>query len=207
MLLDLEELDDQFDMNIRGVIHCGARLGEELEVYRRLRVSPVYWIEANPAVIPRLRSNVEPYGQYVIQALLYSEDDVELDFNITNYDGMSSSILQFGTHPSFSPDTIFERRIALISRTLDSLAAEYEIEGCNFLNMDLQGAELHCLKGATGLLPEIDYVYSEVNTDEVYIGCARLGELDAFLEDFERVATRMCGTQGWGDALWIRREE
>jgi hypothetical protein len=123
---------------------------------------------------------------------------------VTNYDGMSSSVLAFGTHPTFSPDTVFVKEEVLLSATLDRLVAENRITGCNFLSMDLQGAEMLCLRGATKFMESVDYVMSEVNTAEVYVGCAKLPELDEFLAGFTRVATHMVGEQGWGDALWLR---
>jgi FkbM family methyltransferase len=203
VLLSLPELIAKHRLRVTGVVHCGARLGEEAESYQAARISNVTWIEANPGVIRELRQHVEPMGHKVIQALLYDQDDIYVGFHVTNNEGMSSSILQFGTHPTFSPETVFVRELDLLAVTLDTLVAENGITG-NFLNMDLQGAELYCLRGATKLLESIDIVYSEVNTAEVYVGCAKLDEMDAFLEGFQRVETEMCGSQGWGDALWLR---
>ena len=51
----------------------------------------------------------------------------------------------------------------------------------------------------------IDYIYAEVNTKELYAGCAQLPELDAWLDarGFKRVEISMTGW-GWGDALYVR---
>ena len=54
------------------------------------------------------------------------------------------------------------------------------------------------------LVKDLQYVMMEVNTDDVYVGCAQLAELDTFLSEFRRVETYMVPNQGWGDALWIR---
>ena len=205
VLLNLPELIAKYQLRITGVVHCGARLGEEAGEYAACGISNVWWIEANPEVLPQLRARVEPMGHKVIQALLYDQDHQWVPFHVTNFEGISSSILEFGTHPSFSPDVEFVTEHTLLSATLDTLVAENGIAGCNFLSMDLQGAELYCLRGATKLLPSIDYVMSEVNTAEVYKGCARIEELDAFLEGFQRVETFMMGDQCWGDGLWVRR--
>ncbi len=78
----------------------------------------------------------------------------------------------------------------------------------NFLNMDTQGYELKILQGGAETLKAIDYVYSEVNRDEIYEGNARIEQLDAFLHEFQRVETFWCngGVSGtWGDAFWIRK--
>jgi hypothetical protein len=123
---------------------------------------------------------------------------------------MSSSIFEFGTHPTFSPEIHFEQHLQLPTTTLDTLADIYTFTNANFLNMDIQGAELLALRGAKRLLNEqIDYVMCEVNREEVYIGCAKVEELDELLAEyrFDRVETSWVPNQGWGDALYIKSKE
>lgn len=210
MLLDLEQLVGKYRMNVSGVVHAGAHLAEEADLYQRLfGTAPVWWIEANPKVIPKIQQAIRRYpNQQVIEACLWSEGGVRKTFNVTNHDGMSSSLLEFGTHTEFSTDTWFEDHIDVVTATLDELAADHGIKGCNLLNMDLQGVELAVANGAKTLIrDEIDYINSEVNTDEVYVGCAKLNELDRYFGTFgfRRVAQSIVPGQGWGDALWVRR--
>lgn len=206
MLLDLERIAEQRELKITGVLHVGAHLAEEAKMYDRMGIFPVYWVEGNPDNIPAIKQAVHKYDGIVIQALITDKDRRPTTFHITNYDSMSSSILEFGTHPQFSPDTVFVDHRELESRTLDSLWKEWkQFPDVNFLNMDLQGAELLALKGALRLLPQLDYIYTEVNVDEVYKGCALMDELDSFLFDYERVETGLVPRQGWGDALYVRR--
>ncbi len=82
----------------------------------------------------------------------------------------------------------------------------YDCCGCNCLKWDVQGYELEVLKGATKTLEKVDYVYCEVNRDEVYENNAYVEELDEFLAqyDMERVMTSWEG-QIWGDALYVRK--
>jgi len=205
MLFSLQELHQKYNMEIRGILHLGAHLGEEAQDYENLFVKNVWWVEANPHVMDKLRENLRPYNHHLIQALLTDVDGEFRNFNITNYDGMSSSIFEFGKlHLDSSPDTQFVDTALLESRTVDSLVAEFNITDCNFLNMDLQGAEVLVLQGAVKTIESIDYVYTEVNIGEVYEGCGKMWQIDDFLSDFDRVETYMTPAQ-WGDALYIRR--
>ena len=54
-------------------------------------------------------------------------------------------------------------------------------------------------------MERVDYVYCEVNRDEVYENNAYIEELDEFLSnyDMKRVETDWAG-QIWGDALYIK---
>lgn len=206
MLMDFNSLVAKYKMNITGVLHLGAHLAEEAALYHENSVTNVWWVEGNPIVMPKLKKRLAKYPCHkLVEALVYSEDGVDLNFNVTNYDGMSSSILEFGTHPQFSPDTIFVDKVQLKSKTVDTLVAENNISGVNLLNMDLQGAELHCVKGATEFLQGVDYILTEVNKAQVYIGAAQVKELDQYLVDFQRVETYWVPGQGWGDGLYIRR--
>ena len=76
----------------------------------------------------------------------------------------------------------------------------------NFLNLDIQGAELLALKGFLKGLEKIEYVYTEVNSGEVYKDCAKIEELDFFLKEynFERVETNMTQYE-WGDAFYRKK--
>jgi len=203
MLLDFNELFQKYHMKIDGVLHVGAHLAEEAPLYRAVKVSNVTWVEGNPSVMPKLRRILKPYKHKLVNALVYKEDDIELTFNVTNYEGMSSSILEFGTHTGFSPDIEFVKHLTLKSKTIDTIVKENKVKA-NFLNMDLQGAELFALMGAEEFLKNVDYIMTEVNKDEVYVGCAQIGQLDEFLTGFKRVETFWVGQQGWGDALYIR---
>jgi FkbM family methyltransferase len=204
MLMSLPELVVAYNLDIQGVLHVGAHLGEEAEIYESLGVKDVWWVEANEKVLPVLANHVvDRYGHTLIHGLVYSYDGAEMDFNVTNYDGMSSSILEFGTHPQFSPDTVFVDKVKMTTTTIDAIAEDFDVEA-NFLNMDLQGAELHALKGARKFLKGVQYIMTEVNNEEVYVNCAKVNELDDLLRDFVRVETYWVPGQGWGDALYIR---
>jgi hypothetical protein len=79
----------------------------------------------------------------------------------------------------------------------------------NFINLDIQGAELPAIKGLGKLLKLVDYIFVEVNRREVYMNCTIVSDLDSFLSEngFKRVTTRWYFRQGWGDALYIRENK
>jgi FkbM family methyltransferase len=209
VLLSFPELVAKHNIHdVYGVLHVGAHLAEEAPLYHAAFPNvPVWWIEANPLVQAKIEAALSGYPlHYLIQALVYESDGVPLNFNVTNYDGMSSSILEFGTHTQFSPDTVFVDTYTLLTSRIDSLVKEHGIKA-NFLNMDLQGAELLALSGALEFLKGVDYIITEVNNEEVYVDCAQVEDLDALLATYDlyRVETYWVPGQGWGDALYVRK--
>ncbi len=205
MLIDFEKEVTERGLDIQGVLHCGGHLGEEAASYDRLGIKNVVWVEANADNIPLIDRAVSRYGHTVIEALIAEVNGDKRTFHITNNQSMSSSLLEFGTHVNFSPDTVFVEHRELLTVTIDHLMSLYpeRFHNINTLVADLQGAELMALKGATKFLEQVDYLYLEVNTDEVYVGCAQLSQLNEYL-GMEPVLVSMVPGQGWGDALYVR---
>ena len=97
----------------------------------------------------------------------------------------------------------------MIATTVDAFFAKHSLDSSiyNFWNFNVQGAELLILRGGQQALRHVDVVYLEVNTEEVYVGCALMGQLDAFLLPYglERVVTLMT-PWGWGDAVFVKQK-
>jgi hypothetical protein len=80
-----------------------------------------------------------------------------------------------------------------------------DIQNLNFWNLDIQGAELMALKGATQALDFPKAIYIEINREELYKGCALVEELDRYLAVYglKRIRTHMTEFN-WGDALYLK---
>lgn len=187
------------------VLHVGAHLAEEAAAYASAGFRPVWWVEANPMLVPALEERVKAYpDQHVIDAVL-AERPRPVTLHIAN-NGQSSSILPLGTHAVEHPEVHYVAQIDLQATTVDALAAEKAIGQARFMNIDVQGAELEVLKGAETYLAGVQYVYTEVNEAELYQGCALMEELRSWLQDhrFDLVEEQLT-RHGWGDALFTRR--
>jgi hypothetical protein len=90
----------------------------------------------------------------------------------------------------------------------DSFFANGDLDGFDFLNVDVQGAELFVLRGMGELINQFKWVYLEVNKAHLYVGCPLVEELDQYLANFGlvRVETMWAGNTNWGDALWVKKE-
>jgi FkbM family methyltransferase len=169
-------------------------------------VSKIVWIEGNPDLVDRNLNRVDGDSQKLFLGLVYSEDDKEVDFNITN-NLQSSSILKFGKHKEYHPHVNFTGTKKMFTTRLDSLLSKNQIDPSefDFVNLDIQGVELQALKGFGKYLDSVKYIYTEVNSGEVYENNDSIGDLDFFLENFgfRRVETEMTPFE-WGDAFYIR---
>jgi FkbM family methyltransferase len=205
VLISMQELQGDHGVTPHGVLHLGGHLGEERDAYRAAKVGKVWWVEANPAKLPDLRFNVFP--DVVIHACVGEHEGQSATLRIAN-NGQSSSVFQFGTHRREHPKVrMTGETVVLPTRTVDLLAIEHDIEA-DFLNIDLQGAELAALKGAVRFLSGVKWIYCEVNDRHLYRGCPLVGEIDDYLaaHGFEGKATRMT-RHHWGDKIYSRRTQ
>ena len=208
MLFSFEELYRWCNPStVKGVIHVGAHLCQELEYYRRLSLTDkdIVWVEANPNLVAQAKAMYP--NSTIIQALCTDVAGKEYPFMVTSNEGQSSSILEFGVHAIHHPHVTSVDNITLTSSRLEDILDLESIKYYNMMNLDVQGAEMLVLKGAPKILPSIDYIYIEVNIDEVYKGCAQLPEMDAFMEEhgFQRVCEKIYQEYKWGDALYVRK--
>ena len=174
---------NRFLAEAKGVIHVGANIGQERELYAR-RGLDVLWIEPIPDVVATLRENLRGYArQRAVQALVTDEDDREYTFNIANNGGESSSILDLKCHKEVWPSVAYSSAIRLKSVTLPTLLARenVDLDRYDALVMDTQGSELLVLRGAAPLLGRFRFIKTEVPDFEAYEGCAQLEELSAFV--------------------------
>lgn len=204
MLISFTNLRKKYNMNIKGIIHIGGHYGEEIYEYVQNGIQDIVIFEPLESNFNVLFENVNDLNANIVghQVALGSAEK-EVEMYVSSNGGLSSSVLKPKVHLTQYKDITFDQIEKVEMKTLDS----YEYEGYNFINMDVQGYELEVLKGATETLKHIDYVYCEVNRDEVYENNAYVEELDEFLSSYnmERVETEWTG-ETWGDALYIKRK-
>jgi FkbM family methyltransferase len=225
MLIDFRQLFPKYGIKPKGVLHVGANVGEEASVYLDLGVHRQIWIEANPEIFSILTQKVLSLpGQFDNNQLFFCNfcigdiDGEDVTFNISNNGSQSSSIFEFGTHSIAHPEVKYVSHIKMKTSRIDTvfnnLNQSKNLRGYNsfdssvfdFLNIDLQGAELKALRGMGDLLHQFKWAYLEVNKEELYKGCPMVEDLDLYLLGFgfRRSETRWCGNTGWGDALYIK---
>lgn len=200
MYIKINKIIEKYKIPVSGVIHVGAHFGEEYLSYISAGIYNIHFFEASNRTFSRLKFQVgcSPCYNFALGAV-ESKSTMYVE---TSNQGQSNSLLKPLLHSKQYPQITFDETEEVTVRPLDS----FNIKGCNFLNIDVQGFELEVLKGSEQSLPAINYIYSEVNRAETYENCAQIGEMDGFLSrhGFKRVETIWAGGI-WGDALWVKQ--
>lgn len=193
MLISVPELQ-ALGVNPNRVLHIGAHHGEESQAYADAGWS-VVWVEAQE----HLARYLVDAGHNVINAAVWSEAKALPFYETSN--GQSSSMLPLGAHLEHYPDITVTRTYVVDTTTIDALNVD-----ADFINLDIQGAELEALKGATRTLTNVRWIYTEISTAELYIGQVLEPELNEWLHarGFEQVLRKVT-PYSWGDALYLRK--
>lgn len=225
MLIPLQQLFNKYNIASTGVIHLGANLGQEIPDYIDCGIKSMILVEAIPTIYEVLQKNCQQIADISLKtkklklnmvpiaACLSSETGVPVIFNVSSNEGQSSSMFEFGTHITEHPTVSFIKKIPLTTERFDFIV---EAEGLdkeswfpelNFLNADIQGAELLAMKGMGEIMEQIDYAYIEVNEKELYIGCPQAHEIDSFLAGFNLfpVEEKLL-SHGWGDRFYVKKK-
>jgi len=226
MMIGFKEMIEKYGLDIKGVIHVGAHEGGETLHYVNQRIKNVVMIEANPHRYEHLVESLNT-GRYCVwctplQYKYFNDEEAEIlkgykshnyaitdkedgtiTFNLSNYDGGTDSVFkinEWGRDSSWVPYEHVDS-VDVPTTTLDKLiqnTADY-----NFLNIDVEGAELLVLKGAHKLLDGIDYIMLESQDKIRFEGSCTREELVHLLKEynFELVEYFDTGKQ-WGDCLF-----
>jgi len=201
MLIPLHILVRKYNINFKGILHVGAHECEELSDYEKyLPRNKILWVDALPGKVQFCK---DKYPGVLIENAVVSDKIETIRFNVSN-NGQSSSMLNFGLHSQYHPHVHYVTCFEAETKLLKDILPKYNID-YNFLNFDIQGAELKALKGMEEYLSKVDYLYTEVNSDYVYENCGLINELDDYLKQFGLVRVETSWTDyKWGDAFYIR---
>ena len=207
MILSFTRMVNKYNMDIKGIIHIGAHHGQEIEEYIDNGVQDILMFEPVSHNFNILQEKLKDANANIqaYQVALGNEGKEGVTMYLSDNNLISSSVLKPKVHLQLHPGVGFPGTEEVEMQRLDSFSED--TKNFNFINMDVQGYELEVLKGGAETLKHVDYVYCEINRDELYEGNAFVEDLDEFLKDYnmERVETDWSGTL-WGDALYVRKK-
>ncbi|MEG4838610.1 FkbM family methyltransferase, partial [Microcoleus sp. B9-D4] len=208
MKLNFPDLCQHHNITPRGIISIGAYDHKTLKRLNLPNTIKTLLIDANPTAVERLQENFadRPNIQVVQAAIANHNDTVTL--HLASLES-TSSILPWQQYSKIYPNIKETQQLTLPSRTLDTLLQELHLSTTDFniLILDIQGAELLALEGATQLLNTLDAIYTTVHYQELFKGGALAEQVDLFLTDyqFQRVAEETPYHPAWGEAFYVRQ--
>ena len=208
-LIDENIIRNTVGKDVKGVIHIGAHFGQEHDFYESVGAKNILYFECHPQTYEKLLVSVgdKPNTVCVNKALGDENGVTKTMYCETANTGASNSLLKPNAHEQIYPGIKFDDTVEVEQITLDEYGKEHDLSEYNFMNIDVQGYEMHVYKGAIETLKNINWIVTEINFAEMYSGCAKFNEIDEFLREQGFVLKTGIDTRcGWGDAFYERQE-
>ena len=107
MLISFNKLIAKYGIKPKGVIHIGANNGAECKAYYSNGVERTIWIEPIIEVFNQLKENTKQYPNVLCFCELISDIEKDYVLNISDNNGESSSIFEFGEHKEMHSNVHF----------------------------------------------------------------------------------------------------
>ena len=106
----------------------------------------------------------------------------KIEFNINNYDETSSILnIRQDIDELSNIDSSLNKKILILSKTLDDIFSEYNIEEISLLKIDVQGCEDLVLKGAGVALKKTKFIWVETSFKPLYENSALFHDIYSLL--------------------------
>jgi protein O-GlcNAc transferase len=204
------------------IVDVGAMsLGEGTDAYSRLTSATpcdVYGFEPGAKALAELKASAKPRHHYLPY---FIGDGSPRTFYECNFN-MTSSLFEpnMDLLAKFQHLVQVQKTHAVETKRLDDIP---ELDGTDFLKVDVQGAELMVFEGAGRILDNALVVHTEVQFVPLYKGASLFGEIDTYLRSkgfllhrltqvgrtfkplvFMNDVTAMLSQVLWGDAVYVR---
>ena len=208
MLINIEYLFNKYLIEPKNISHFGAHVGQEVQSYIDLGFQHINLFEPQKDIFEILVKSFGSDNRITLFNIgLGSSNQVVPIYSDKENRGESASVLKPKKHKILYPDITFEVNEEINIKRYDSL----DIKDVNFLVLDIQGYELEALKGAQGELISVDYIYTEINREDLYENNTLINDLDKYLAKFNfiRVETRWAknGLLPWGDGFYLKENK
>ena len=198
---------------VKIVFDIGAWVGNTAVEYSNyFPNSIVHTFEPFPESFEKLKKKSENFENRIIANQVAISDKVGQATFYSNLIETTNSLLP-STNTNSKHDYFRnnKKEIKVDTLTIDEYCTKNNINRINIVKMDIQGAELAAMQGATSMLEasKIDIIFCEVNFIAMYENSALFHELVIFLEKFGYRVHNLYGFNSdehgqlaWGDAIF-----
>lgn len=198
---------------VRSVLDIGAHRGEfssAIRVY--LPDVSITAFEPLPDCCEALVARMSGRGRFAAHCVALAAGEGETTFHRSSFSKASSLLSMDARHEREFPWSSGSEALSVQVRPLDSYAGELDLAPRCLMKIDVQGAELQVLKGATRTLEAIDYVLVETSFVKLYEGQANFADVYDMLSVrgfqfagiWDQLQSREDGTIIQADALFRR---
>ena len=194
------------------VLDVGANKGQFSLLVRSLLPETAIWaFEPLASEADIFARNFDGDDRCTLYRFALSDTAGTAEFHIADRPD-SSSLLSIGEGQRSAYGVGEARTVSVEVKRLDEIVMPDKLAGRVMLKIDVQGAEHMVLRGATGILPQVDFVYLEASFVELYDGQKLAGDMVVQMDELGfalRAVGSKSDTRQFGatqaDLLFIRK--
>tara|TARA_Y100000994_G_scaffold74725_1_gene61485 strand:- start:2212 stop:2946 length:735 start_codon:yes stop_codon:yes gene_type:complete len=200
---------ERLNLDVKGIIHVGLYDFPEHDCYTKLVGTRVVGVEANKFVYDTMAKPVaDECGYLCFNECLYSEDGLKKQFFLAN-DCSTLNPVAYSAH--LSAKLSRGSYVDVTTKKLSTLIKENNIDmnQYDFLNIDVEGAELEILKGFEDNLKYINTIFLETSLDDRNNTGASHDVIVEWLDKRNFSLKEMSDSysyEQWGDSVFVRND-
>ena len=181
------------------ILHVGAHHGQDRQSYRKLGAKKIIWGEASTENAAKLRS-LYPEDE-VIERIFWDESNLIINFFNSKKSENSSAIKP----NNIDSIDVTDGRTITVDEVMSTEISNEKL----LIVLDVQGAELHVLKGSKETLKKAKYVVIEIALkSQGYEETPSEEDIDTFMKNnkFTKSINRISHEGSYKDQLYIRNK-
>lgn len=185
----LMEIKNQHSGMFENIIHIGAHLAQEADLWEDLCRSKIVWVEADPDIfrelLLKIASRNRPELHFPINGFATGKKITMVNLYMYSNDGASNSMYKPGRRfKKYWPDiSLVGKKELSQTISLRKILENASIKGReNLLVLDVQGHEWEILKTDPDLMKHFNYVICELTYKKVYKRQPSYKKIVKFLE-------------------------
>ena len=190
------------------IIEAGAHIGRDtIKMHNAWPTSTIHAFEPVPELFIILKNNAASYTRIQCHHIALSNKTGQSTFFVSSgRSTATSSLFEPERYKKQYPDTHFTTT-TIQTITLDQWAEQHGITCIDALWLDMQGAELQALQGASTLLKTVSVIHIEVNLTERYKGIPLYPEIKHYLlnRGFTVIQESFVHPE-WGNVLFVKQK-
>ncbi len=153
------------------VLDVGANVGQFTVAAAKLFPhAKIHSFEPLPECVDQLRKNIAVLNNISVYPIAVGDSEGEVQFHVNSHSHSSSILPLTSSHRQAFPDARESNEIKVNVSTLDKILSGVDIITPCLLKLDVQGYEVHALRGAEETLKNVDYVIIETSFKCMYKG-------------------------------------
>ena len=167
------------------VLDVGANVGQfAIAAAKLFPHARIHSFEPQPECVDQLNKKIKMLGNVSVYPIALGSSDGEVKFYVNSHNHSSSILPLADSHRKAFPEARESEEISVKITMLDNVLSKVDIVSPCLLKLDVQGYEVHALRGAAETLKRVNFVILESSFKPMYEGESLFMDVVKIMEEY-----------------------